>query len=497
MIHRPSPTLRLATALAITALATGGRMRAEDGAHPAPVAPVEKTAVAPAPALVEHPAHPQAHAPNPPSDHPAAHPPAADHPPTAPEKPAAPMPAADKKAGHARTRDELQSLLKLGQLLTDRGDYDSAEIAFHQLLNSPSVARADIAPTLLALARMHRKQGALTKAVAIYERFLKDYPDSEQIPDALLDLGRSLRALGVYKTALARFYAVINATLKLPGEGFERYQLIAKTAQFEIAETHFQSADFASAAKFYSRLRLLDLAPGDRARAHYKAGYSLRLLGDLENAVTTLRAYLAQWPDDENVPEARYLLAISLRDLKRPQEALTATLELLRTEKNRVAADPKRWAYWQRRTGNHLANDFFEAGDTLNALSIYTGLVELAPEPVWRLPLTYQIALCHERLAAQDRARTAYRAIIEEAGATPPAELAELVRMAKWRLEHLSWRDNVGQQITSFFETSTGKAQPPPPPAKESPFASPKPAAPAPAPAAPTPPTPAKTASLP
>jgi hypothetical protein len=155
--------------------------------------------------------------------------------------------------------------------------------------------------------------------------------------------------------------------------------------------------------------------------------------------------------------------------MKRPQEAFLATLELLRTEQSRVANDPKRWAYWQRRTGNQLANDFFETGNTLNAHAIYTGLVDLAPEPTWRLPLVYQIALCYERLGIQDRARTAYQTIIDTAGATPPAELAELTRMAAWRLNHLAWRDDVGRQVNAFFETTTGQPAPaaaaPPPPA--------------------------------
>ena len=233
--------------------------------------------------------------------------------------------------------------------------------------------------------------------------------------------------------------------------------MLAKTAQFEIAETHFQAGDFGEANKFYTRLRLLDLAPADRARAHFKAGYSLRLQGDLEGAITSLRAYIEQWPEDENVPEARYLIAVTLRELKRPQEAFAATLELLRAEKTRVSADPKRWAYWQRRTGNQLANDFFESGDTLNARAIYAGLLELSPEPAWRLPITYQLALCYERLGINDRARTAYQTIVDAAGPQPAPEFLELVTMSRWRIDHLEWRERVGQQVSTMFETTTGR----------------------------------------
>ncbi len=378
-------------------------------------------------------------------------------PPPAAATEAAPTPPPAAPSAPKRATTETQGLLNLGASLAERGDYESSEIAYRQVLNTAVVPEHDLKSALLGLAHMHRRQGALTKAAAIYERFLKDYPGDERTPDALLDLGRTLRGLGVYKLALSRFYNVINSTLKMPGEGFDRYQVLAKTAQFEIAETHFQAGNFAEANKFYTRLRLLDLAPADRARAHFKAGYALRLQGDLEAAITSLRAYIEQWPEDENVPEARYLVAVTLRELKRPQEAFAATLELLRAEKSRIATDPKRWAYWQRRTGNQLANDFFETGDTLNARAIYAGLLELSPEPAWRLPITYQLALCYERLGITDRARTAYQTIVDAAGPKPAADFLELVTMARWRIEHLEWRERVGQQVTTMFESTTGK----------------------------------------
>jgi TolA-binding protein len=448
MIRRSRSPHRIAFTAACLALA-GVRLGAEHEARSATEksAPAEKSSVTPVPAEAVKPGE-QAEK----SAESAAQP---------EEKPAKSTQADKPK----RAANEFEGLLNLGAQLTERGDFEAADIAYRQVLNTPKAPEQHIKTALLGLAHMHRKQGALTKACAIFERYIKDYPGDERMPDALLDLGRTLRSLGTYKLAIARFYSVINSTLKLPGEGFERYQVLAKTAQFEIAETHFQAGDFAEASKFYTRLRLLDLAPADRARAHFKAGYALRLQGDLEGTVRSLRAYIEEWPDDENIPEARYLLAITLRELKRTQEAFAVTFDLLRAEQARVATDPKRWAYWQRRTGNQLANDFFETGDTLNARTIYSRLLELAPEPQWRLPITYQVALCDERLGATENARNAYQSIVDAAGANPPAELAEIVKMAAWRIEHLAWRDGVTRQITTFFETTTGKQATATPPA--------------------------------
>ena len=379
---------------------------------------------------------------------------------------------------------EIVGLLALGASLTERGDWDAAEIAFRQILKSNRAIRDDLPNALLGLARVYRRQGSYTKAAAIYERFLADYPTSDQVPDALLELGRTHRALGAHQLAFARFYNVINSTLKLSSEGFAHYQTLAKTAQFEIAETHFQLGDFAEANKYFSRLSLLDLAPADRARAQFKSAYSLYLGNEYDGAVKALRTFLDQCPQDENVPEARYLLSLSLRTLGRKQEALDTTLQLLRTEQGNT--DPKRWSYWQRRTGNQLANDFFQNGDTLNALAIYQGLAALSPEPAWNLPVTYQIGLCYERMRLYDRASSAYQTIVDGAKASPAAgpgigpavaakpgvnepakaaatELTELARMATWRLGQLAWQQQTEKQLSGIFTPGAEPGRPTPP----------------------------------
>jgi tetratricopeptide (TPR) repeat protein len=373
-----------------------------------------------------------------------------------------------KSAG--ATDAEPQGLLRLGETLTKRGDYATAEIAYWQILHRSDVSLLQTKTALLGLAHAHRRANEMTKAVAIYEKYLKEYPEDVRVPDCLLDLGRTLRDMGVYKMAISCFYSVINSTLKFPTTGFEHYQLLAKTAQFEIAQTHFEAGEYADAGKYYSRVRLLELAPEDRARAHFMAAFAEQLAGDLDTAVATLKAYLEAWPTDKNAPEARYLLATTLRQLKRPQESLAVTLDLLRAEHTRVAADPQRWSYWQRRTGNQVANEFFQNGDTFNALAIYRGLNALSDNPAWKLPVTYQIALCYERLRQLDQARQAYQKLVDAGnpptGQTATAEAADLASMAAWRLAHLDWRDQAEHKISDLFPM----ADSPPPPSLKAPL---------------------------
>jgi tetratricopeptide (TPR) repeat protein len=366
------------------------------------------------------------------------------------------------KGPQAATPEEIASLVRIGQAKVEQGDYVSSELAFRQVLAEKATPEQDHA-ALMGLGRTYRKKTEFTKAAAVYETLIKQSPDDPLLPIVYLELGRTLRALGAYKPAIARFYSVINSTLKLPEDNADNYRQLARTAQFEIAETYFQSGDYEQANRFFSRLKLLDLAPEDRARAHFKSIYALTLSGEHEKAVSGFHAYLDQNPNDENVPEARYLLSISLRQLKRYNESLAAALELLRAEKKYVQTDPKRWTYWQRKTGNQLANQFYEQGDFGSALVIYQNLASISPDPIWRLPVLYQIGICNERLHLYDRARECYQTIIETAGPTSSAtprrpELVDLFEMADWRLKHLVWEQTTDRQLKTIFPNDPARS---------------------------------------
>jgi TolA-binding protein len=386
---------------------------------------------------------------------------------------ARPSPANPKQTVSDETQDaasssaaqkEAAGLVALGAKLTERGDFPSAEVAFRQVLERAGFTMDDQKPALLGLGKLYRKQNNLTKSAAIYEKFIKEYPDDAVVPDILLELGRTLREMGASKLALSRFYSVINSTLKVDAKQFEHYQQLAKTAEYEIAETYYESAQFTEAGKYFTRLQLLDLNATDRARALFMAAHSELLAGDNETAIRTLHSFLDQWPEDANVPEARFLLATTLRTLKRPQEALEITLDLLRHVKG-GNANPQVLAYWQRRTGNMLANDFFQSGDTLSALTIYNRLVEMDSNPLWVLPVSYQIALCYERMRMVNKARDTYQAIIDaanpKAGAPAPnPAIVELAHMAEWRINYISWQDQTAVRLTAI---ETPGVQPTPP----------------------------------
>ena len=374
--------------------------------------------------------------------------------PAAQDKPA--RPATDLAAAPEAAPDDLaRSLLVLAKRMAERRDNDAAETAYIEVLNS-AVSNEIVEDALIAYAEFLRSNGQDTRAAAIYEKFLASFPGSPRANTVLISLGRTLRDMGAFNISLARFYAVLNSTLAVTPENIQRYRDLAQLAKFEIAETYYQQGDYASAGKFFGRIKLLDLPPEDRARASFREAYAFLLDGKLEQAVPSLRLFLENYPRNTSAQEARYLLCISLRRLGRVQEALTETLAILRAAKATAESDNERWTYWQRRTGNQLANDFYEQGDFTSALTIYQTLAELRSAPDWRWPALYQVGLCYERLRQPERAAASYRDILSESAAAQKAGVAanntatEVRGMAEWRLGQIDWGNDIGKAVQSF-----------------------------------------------
>ena len=72
------------------------------------------------------------------------------------------------------------------------------------------------------------------------------------------------------------------------------------------------------------------------------------------------------------------------------------------------------WIYWKKKTGNYLANKFFEEGDYHSSLRVYEAMREIDMSPDWRVPVLYQIALCQEKLGLYIQAVETYQEVRDE-----------------------------------------------------------------------------------
>lgn len=337
------------------------------------------------------------------------------------------------------------SLLLLRDALRERAarNYPVAEKMFIRLLEA-SVPEDVHKASLIELAAMAQEQGEVARAQQIYAQFVSRFPQDQMVPELLLRQGVLYRQMGAPVLALSKFYAVMSTSLKFRQDRLEYYQKLVLQAQAEIADTYYLQGSHQEAAEFFGRLLKLDNPELDRSRILHKMIRSLALAGRHGEVAGQAEAFLDRYPDADTAAEVRYFLADALKKLGRPEEATKQVLALLRSQERNAAEAPESWSYWRQRTGNELANQFYQEGDYLHALQIYQAIVALNSAPEWAVPALYQIGLVYERLRQPARALETYARILAEHGrdeakrASP--NLAAILEMAKWRQQFLSWQ---------------------------------------------------------
>jgi TolA-binding protein len=342
------------------------------------------------------------------------------------------------------------------QQALDANDPALAEKLFAQLmrLGAPTSRKRD---AMLRMGKqLDEKQKQYAKAIVVYEQFLQNFPNDPESPEILLRLGRLYRNIGANASALNKFYSVLYSSLQL--KNGDEYTDASLRAKMEIAHTHFAAGEYQKAGDLYSKVKLLKMSPEESSELAFRLAYIAYLAGDHSKSVTEAQLFLDTFPASPLAPEAQYLFIQSLKKLNRNTEATKETLELLQAGQKYGQKKPAVWAYWQRKTGNEIANELYGSGDYYGAAQIYQKLADLNDAPDWRGPAIYQFGLCCERLHYFDRAREAYRYIIDKIPATAKPSsgtgtgivsenLITVREMAEWRLEHLNWLDKTEKEI--------------------------------------------------
>ena len=288
-----------------------------------------------------------------------------------------------------------------------------------------------------------------------------------------------------------------------------RRDVESNRAMYEIAETFMDSEDYDNSIKFFDRLRRLeDLEDTDRAVVRFKQGLahyrrasenlrkqesvdrlppeqrSQQELGfdqtpraDFAKVKEVLRGYGTLFPQSPYVPESHYLLALTYEQLNQDEESISELLLLLKEadfnpdliadleqgnavrDRDMAAISKMKaiWAFWKKKTGNYLANKFFEEAEFFNAYRIYSALRDIDPSPSWQIPVLYQIALCQEKLGNYVQAMETYSAIEEFVNSDGAREglanskyLEFVFGMAKWRREQLEDTRAIRQAVNRY-----------------------------------------------
>lgn len=316
-------------------------------------------------------------------------------------------------------RDRLESALKRYETASDASERTMAEDLLIGIVTNPDTPVDIQRDSLKALAQINLDGRFYSKAQMIYSQMVDRFPLHPDTPAILYRQGVLFRRIGATELALSKFHAVMSTVLSLPEKDISTYKSIVLMSQAEIADTFFMAGNFERATEYFKRVLKLADEELNEAQVRLKLVKAYFELKDWKNVITEGRLAIEKVALSSQVAEVRFLMTEAFKKLGMQREALEQTLALLNSEQARSSKDPDNWAYWQKRTGNKLANELYERGDYLNALLVYETLGQLPGDDTWRSQALYQTGLIYERLEQPERAIEAYTRIV--ASSTPPS----------------------------------------------------------------------------
>ena len=82
-------------------------------------------------------------------------------------------------------------------------------------------------------------------------------------------------------------------------------------------------------------------------------------------------------------------------------------------------------------------------------------MIEIDQAPSWTTPLRYQEGLCWERLLQFSRAAEVYNQLISTGQKLDSPEIQDIIRMAEWRLEQLTWTQKTQTELHALNPVET------------------------------------------
>ena len=258
-------------------------------------------------------------------------------------------------------------------------------------LSAPASAKMDPAVKKLATASGLFQSGLHKLAAEAYREFLQTYPTHKQASLARYGLAVSEYRLGKYQAALAPLEAVIRDK-SFP----QRDEALAVLGHCQLALKQYPQAvkTFDTLRHDNPTSRHAELATLNRMQAIY-------MQNQPDQARKAADEFLKKYPASTSASIARYFLALSLRDLKKPAEAIAPLQTLAADTKNPNRLDAMLL----------LGRCLQQTGKTKDALTQYERAVQAAPAT---RKLDAQVALASALYQAEsfDRAIETYNAIL-------------------------------------------------------------------------------------
>ena len=230
-----------------------------------------------------------------------------------------------------------QTLLQVGEAYQAIGMFAEA-VKFYEKVKAMDSQKTYRDRVFLNLGQIHLENSSYNEALLVARKFLKNFPRSKWIPDAMKLLANALKGKGDFSAALNAY----EDFLEKSEDKAEVYFLIGDTyASMDQLEDAAQS--YQKAIATYDRQERV--IPEYLQKAYYRLGISFYKLNRFGPAVEALKSARELFPDNPLREWADFLMIDSLEKLGDPSKIKEGLNRLVKTDKadslTRQAAESK------------------------------------------------------------------------------------------------------------------------------------------------------------
>jgi len=256
----------------------------------------------------------------------------------------------------------------LAEIPYGKKEYDAAVPLYQKALAAGDERLKDKVLYRLGWCRWQQKQ--YPEAAALFVRLIEEVPESDLVPEALLQAGEAYARAGKPAEAVARLKTLMDPKHK----GFEH-----------------------------------------AAEARFRLGECQALLGRHEEALRTFTELAKAYPKYPGLAKVKLGLGKALYDLKRYDPARKRFVEVLEATDTETAAQAQ----------FYIGETYLAEGEPRDALKAYLRVVALwAGYAEWAAAAQFEIGKCYQALGQADEARKAFQTVVDKYAKTKWAEPA-------------------------------------------------------------------------
>lgn len=211
------------------------------------------------------------------------------------------------------TSDGGKTLLDIGIIYYDQGDYNTAITNFQQLItNFPDSEYADDAQYYIAWS--YYNLTSYEQAISEFEKIKNNYPNSEFIDDSQYYIAYcNEKKLGFYVKALLQYYSFLD---NYPESEY------ADDAQLGIGDCCYAMRQYNSAIEGYQKV--LDNYPQSPllALAQYSIAHSYRRMAKYDKAIEEFENVIDHYPESDYSAPAQYYIGYSYYEFQDYNQAI-------------------------------------------------------------------------------------------------------------------------------------------------------------------------------